>query len=154
MTPRKTVSGWKSAKNAEKYLVLLHNAEIKHGLPPDLLARVAYQESRFRDDIVNGKVTSAAGAQGIMQIVPRWHPTINPLDVPAAIDYAARYLRQLYQQFGLWSLALAAYNYGPGNVSKVPRDQWPVETRNYVADITGDLIAGAADHHLNRSIYA
>jgi len=139
MIPRSTSSEWKSAKNAEKYLPLLRSAELKYGLPRDLLARMAYQESHFRNDIVSGKVKSAAGALGLMQIVPKWHPAADPLNVPAAIDYAARYIKQLYAQFGMWSLAVAAYNFGPGNVAKTPRAQWPAETRNYVAEIFGDL---------------
>lgn len=151
MLTRSSNPDWKKAKNAEKYLPLLHNAEMKYGIPRDLLARVAYQESHFRNDIVSGHVTSAAGALGLMQIVPRWHPTVDPLNVPAAIDYAARYLRGLYQQFGLWSTALAAYNYGPGNVAKVPRADWPAETRNYVEQITGDLIQA---YPSQRNLYA
>jgi soluble lytic murein transglycosylase-like protein len=46
-------------------------------------------------------------------------------------------MRQLRDQFGTWTLALAAYNWGPGNLSKA-RDpaKWPSETRTYVDEIT------------------
>ena len=62
-----------------------------------------------------------------------------------ASDAAARYLKQLYQTYDDWSLAIAAYNCGPGNVNKALRragdgkhDFWeiypflPTETRGYV----------------------
>lgn len=141
MMPRNTSSDWKNAKNAEKYLPALHAAELKYGIPTDLLARLAYQESRFRDDIVSGSVASGAGAQGLMQIVPKWHPSVNPLNVTASIDYAARYLLQLRQQFGSWTLALAAYNAGPGNVQKHGGIPPFTETQNYVSQILADVPA-------------
>jgi len=131
---------WKTAKNAEKYLPALHAAEVKYKIPPDLLARMAYQESHFRDDIVSGKVISSAGAVGIMQLVPRWHPSVNPLVVNAAIDYAGSYVRSLYDQFGSWKLAVAAYNAGPGNVVKAKGIPAFTETQNYVSQVFGDLI--------------
>lgn len=135
---------WVPPESAGPYLYLLNRAEIKHGLPENLLVRVAYQESRFRDDIVNGETLSSAGAVGIMQIVPRWHPDVNPLDVGAAIDYAGRYLRQLYDRFGSWRMALAAYNWGQGNLSRQGFESAPKETRDYVEQIAGDVLRGYA----------
>jgi soluble lytic murein transglycosylase-like protein len=139
MIPRATQSGWKTAKNAEKYLPALRAAELKYGLPEDLLARMAYQESRFRDDIVSGTTSSAAGAKGLMQIVPKYHPGVDPLNVAAAIDYAARYLKQLHTQLGSWTLAIAAYNAGPGNVRKYGGIPPFPETQQYVAQISADV---------------
>ncbi len=97
---------------------------------------------------------SKAGAGGLWQFMP---PTakglgleINSLvdqrrDPYLASDAAARYLKQLYQTYDDWSLAIAAYNCGPGNVNKALRragdgkhDFWeiypflPAETRGYV----------------------
>ncbi len=112
------------------------------GLPPGLLEAVAYRESRFRQDIIDGRVRSSAGAVGIMQVVPRWHPDLGEagaLDPARAIPYAANYLRQLHRQFGSWRLALAGYNWGPGNLAAAagkPESSWPSETRTYVAEIT------------------
>lgn len=134
------VGEWKQKKNASKYLPLLNAAERKYGIPTDLLARMAYQESHWRDDIVNGTTTSTAGALGLMQLVPKWHPTVNPLDVPAAIDYAARYVASLHTQFGSWPLAVAAYNAGPGNVQKYAGVPPFPETQSYVADIFADVL--------------
>ena len=143
------LSDWK--RRGEKYLPLLNAAERRYGIPRDLLARQAYQESRFREDIINGTTRSPAGAVGIMQIIPKWHPSLDPgdaaaderaaLDPARAIDYAARYLASLQRQFGSWSLALAAYNAGPGNVSKYNGIPPFAETRNYVAQILGDVIS-------------
>lgn len=117
------------------------SAGAQYGLPRGLLEAVAYRESRFRPDIINGTTRSSAGAVGIMQIIPRWHPEVGEagaLDPHRAIPYAAKYLRQLRDQFGTWTLALAAYNWGPGNLSKArdDRSKWPQETRTYVDEIT------------------
>jgi soluble lytic murein transglycosylase-like protein len=124
------------------YRALFTQAEQANGLPPLMLARLAYQESRFRADIISGAKVSSAGAVGIMQIVPRWHPDVNPLDPAAAINYAGRYLRQLYNQFGTWELALDAYNWGPGNLSGYLAGNgstMPAETANYSSQILADI---------------
>lgn len=132
---------WKRSANAAKFLPALNAAEDAYDIPRDLLARVAYQESRFRDDVISGKTVSGAGAQGIMQIVPRWHPNVNPLDPYAAINYAAGFLASLKKQFGSWRLALAAYNWGAGNLSKNLNTPgtWPQETLDYVSQIVKDV---------------
>lgn len=132
---------WKRSANAARYIPALHTAEDAHDIPRDLLARLAYQESRFRDDIISGKVKSPAGAVGIMQLMPQFHPDVNPLDPYAAIAYAGQYLGALFRQFGSWKVALAAYNWGPGNVSRYLNQpaKWPQETMDYVAQITKDV---------------
>jgi soluble lytic murein transglycosylase-like protein len=135
-------SMWKKANNAQAYLPLLMDAERRYGIPADLLARMAYQESRFRDDIADGSVVSSAGAVGLMQMLPQFFP--GPLTDPAfAIDTAARYLTQLYQQFGSWKLAAMAYNWGPGNVQRYVNGQAtpPSETTDYISQVFGDLPA-------------
>lgn len=117
----------------------------KQGMPAGLLEAVAYRESRFRPEIINGSLLSSAGAVGIMQIVPKWHPALGEAgarDPARAVPYAANYLRQLYQEFGSWKLALAAYNWGQGNLRTkdladgIIGDDWPAETRAYVEEIT------------------
>jgi soluble lytic murein transglycosylase-like protein len=133
-------SNWLKNRNAAKYLPLLNAAETKYGIPRNLLARQAYQESHFRDDIVNGSKVSSAGALGIMQIVPKFHPNAKPLDVAAAIDYAAALMKSWHDHYGSWALALAAYNAGPGNVNKYKSIPPFAETQNYVHDILADLI--------------
>lgn len=140
-------STWTLPPSGEPYRAALEYASSMYGIPWPLLARVAWQESRFRPDIISGQTRSSAGAVGIMQIIPRWHPELGEagaLDPDRAILYAAKYLRQLRDRFGSWELALAAYNWGPANQARDLQDQvigneWPAETRAYVAEITRDV---------------
>src|SRR3954463_12500398 len=96
------------------------------GLDPALIAAVIYAESRFRDG-----QTSAAGAQGLMQITPATARmiarksggvafTVRDLGTPQVnIAYGAWYLRYLMQRYaGNETFALAAYNGGEGNVDR------------------------------------
>lgn len=150
-----------------KYASAIAEAERRYNLPTDLLARVLYQESRYRPDIISGEKRSPVGAMGIAQFMPltgeeyglvvynlpvrdnmgnRIHDrTIvqdmrtNPI---ASIDAAGRYLRALYRMFNNWRDALMAYNWGPGNVAKYNRGEKttvPIETSDYVAQITADV---------------
>jgi soluble lytic murein transglycosylase-like protein/Kef-type K+ transport system membrane component KefB len=117
-------------------------------VPVELLA-VAFVESGF-----NPQALSPKGARGIWQFMPgtaeRYglpvRPTADHRTHPEhSTRAAARYLRDLYQQFGNWKLALAAYNWGEGNLQRVinrtglrdfdelaRRGLLPLETRNYV----------------------
>jgi soluble lytic murein transglycosylase-like protein len=133
---------WRLPENGRPFEKLFRDSERKHGMPKNLLARVAYQESRFRDDIISGRTISKANAQGIMQLVPRWHPSVDPLDPSVAIPYAGEYLKRLYKRFGSWSDALAAYNWGEGNLNKWLKGgstPMPQETKDYVSQIMGDV---------------
>ena len=109
-------------------------AETTYNIPNFLLVEIARQESNFDPKAISNK-----GAQGIMQIVPRWHPGIDPYNPERAIMYAANYLRTLYIKTGSWRGALAAYNWGIGNLSKFGFDKMPTETRTYIAKISGNL---------------
>ena len=136
---------WTIPDAGKKYIHDFAMAEYLNKLPVGLLSRVAWQESRF-----DPKAKSHAGALGIMQIVPRWHPDVNPLNPVESIYYAAEYLRKLYNQVGTWELALASYNFGIGNVNRVDGDSkdvpvysdiamMPRETRDYVLQIGRDI---------------
>jgi soluble lytic murein transglycosylase-like protein len=143
------IAGWLS-KVPPALEPLFASATRAYGLPRRLLEAVAYRESRFRPEIISGALPSSAGAIGVMQIVPKWHPSIGDAgarDPSKAIPYAAKYLRDLYGQFGSWPLALAAYNWGPGNLQKhlaaaKGPELWPAETRTYVAEIIANAGAG------------
>ena len=64
---------------------------------------------------------------------------VNPFDAASAADGAGRYMAWLYSKTGSWTLALAAYNWGIGNVTRKGMDNAPTETRNYVAEINADV---------------
>lgn len=131
---------WRDEGEGPLWLPALHAAEIKHAIPPDLLARIAYQESHFRSDIINGRMRSKVGAIGMMQLMPQFFPTAG-VSVLADIETAADLLASLYRRFHDWQTAVAAYNDGGGNIDKVLKGQrtMPLETRNYVAQVFADV---------------
>ena len=131
---------WKNAPNAPVYLPALHAAEIRHGIPLDLLARIAYQESHFRFDIVSGAVRSPAGAVGLMQLEPSDFPGAGASWL-ADIETAARLLSGLHERFQDWQVAVAAYNDGCGNIDMWLKGQraLPLETENYVHQVASDV---------------
>ena len=99
------------------YSDIFKAASKKYNISQNLLEAVAYTESSFR-----ANATSYCGAQGVMQLMPA---TANSLGVEDAYDPVqnimggAKYLSQLLKKYnGNTSLALAAYNGGPGNVAK------------------------------------
>jgi len=117
-----------------------------HGVPWELLAAQLQQESDFAPDAV-----SSAGAQGIAQFMPATaeaYGLTNPFDPTASINAQAQYMSDLYSEFGSWSAALAAYNWGPGNLQNALNNSGgdlqaalasaPSETQNYVSTITGN----------------
>lgn len=142
-----TVTPWKSSGSGPTWVPVLNATEQQFGIPPDLLARVAYQESRFREDIIRGTTASGAGALGMMQLMPQYFPSVNvarpytDTDVQNQINAAATQLNSLYTRYGDWSLALAAYNAGAGNVDKYGGIPPFTETQNYVAQILADVPA-------------
>lgn len=113
----------------------------EHGLPPRLLAAVAWQESRGRADAVSPK-----GAIGVMQLMPGTARRlgVDPHDREDNIRGGARYLRQQIDRFGSVPLALAAYNAGPGAVHRYGGIPPYRETRSYVASILARLGDGTA----------
>lgn len=128
-------------KPPAKYAGMIAASEARNGIPAGLLARLLYQECRWRDDIITGRVRSPAGAVGIAQFMPataaEWN--VNPLDVQSSIDGAGRYLAWLRKQFTTWTQALAAYNWGIGNVQRKGLAAAPLETRKYYAQILADV---------------
>lgn len=141
------IAGWKTVNQGPAWVPVLNAAESQFGIPPDLLARQAYQESRFRQDIIDGSRASSAGALGIMQLEPQYFSSVNvprpysDADTAAQIQQAAQEMGRLYGVFTDWGLALAAYNDGQGNISQylAGTRALPEETANYVADILADV---------------
>lgn len=120
-----------------KYAAMVDAAERANGIPATMLERLLYQECRYREDIITGAVRSPVGAMGIAQFMPATaaEMKIDPLNPAQAIPAAARYLAGLYRRFGTWSEALAAYNWGQGNVARKGLANAPRETRNYYTQI-------------------
>ena len=151
----------------------------KRGLVADMLALHNYYGRFFEEELlkegmpleleylpviesaINPNAVSRAGAVGLWQFMPATAKGLG-MEINSLVDErrdprissrnAARYLKQLYDIYNDWSLAIAAYNCGPGNVNKALRrasgdteeikdekkDFWeiynylPAETRGYV----------------------
>ncbi|MGB3796520.1 MAG: lytic transglycosylase domain-containing protein [Alteraurantiacibacter sp.] len=121
------------------YEPLIREAEVRYRLPPGLMLALVWAESRF-----NPMAISPAGAAGLAQLMPataRELGVSNRHDPNQNIDGGARYLRQMLDRFGDVHLALAAYNAGPGAVSRaggIPRNG---ETPAYVRSVLRRWIA-------------
>ncbi len=125
-----------SATGAAAYQDLFDAAEAKYGLPDGLLSAVAKTESGY-----DAAAVSRAGARGLMQLMPG---TARELGVDAgdpaqAVDGAARLLAKHLDRFGSLPLALAAYNAGPGNVTKYGGVPPFAETQSYVRKVTAAM---------------
>jgi len=116
------------------YASLFITAGNKYHVDPALLAAVAKAESRF-----NPNARSPAGAIGLMQIMPEVAASlgINAYDPEQAVNAAAYLLAKNLRQFGSTSLAVAAYNAGPGAVAQYGGIPPYPETQNYVREVLG-----------------
>jgi len=114
------------------YRGLFEQAGQRYGVAPGLLAAVAQAESGFNPGAVSG-----AGARGLMQLMPGTARGlgVDPTNPAQAVDGAARLLSQNLRTFGSASLALAAYNAGPGAVSQYHGVPPYAETRSYVTKV-------------------
>ncbi len=112
------------AGSAEKYKAYVLSAANDFSFPPENILAVIRTESDFKPDAL-----SKAGARGLMQIMPNTLKDINRMlgtnytaddlyDPAINIRCGTKYLSYLYQYFGDYDLAYAAYNAGMGNVEK------------------------------------
>jgi soluble lytic murein transglycosylase-like protein len=117
-----------------EYLEVAKAVARKYSVPEDLFLRLIQQESGW-----NIAAVSTKGATGLAQLMPGTadHMGVDIDDPAQNLDGGARYLRQMYDQFGTWELALAAYNAGPGAVQDSGGVPPYAETQNYVSAILG-----------------
>lgn len=115
------------------WLPWVYAAENRHALPLGLLDALVWTESRY-----NPMALSSAGAVGLAQLMPATASELgvaNRYDPLASIEGGARYLRQMLDRFGSVHLAVAAYNAGPGAVSRARGIPLNRETPNYVRNV-------------------
>jgi len=146
----------RSLERAGKYQDMISKVLRDQGVPQDLIY-LAVAESGFQPQALNAK----SGAGGMWQFMPfqgvygltrngYYDERFDP--EKSSVAYA-KYMKTLYNQFGDWYLAMAAYNWGPGNVQRsVMRtgyaDFWelyrrnvlPQQTKNYVPGIIAAII--------------
>ena len=115
-------------------MTLARAAAARHGVPEDLFLRLVQQESGW-----NAGAVSPKGATGLAQLMPETAALlgVNPNDPKQNLEGGARYLRRMYERFGNWRHALAAYNAGPEAVEKYNGIPPYAETKNYVRVIYG-----------------
>ncbi len=136
-----------SLERMGRYKDMIQQVLREEGVPQDLIYQ-AFAESGFRPQAVNPK----SGAGGMWQFMPygtyglqhtAWYD--ERFDPVKATHAYAREIKKMYDQLGDWYLAMAAYDWGPGNIQKAVQrtgyaDFWelyrrnnlPQETKNYV----------------------
>jgi membrane-bound lytic murein transglycosylase D len=145
----------RSLERAGRYHAMIATVLAEEGVPQDLIYQ-AVAESGFQPQAVNGR----SGAGGMWQFMPYgdyglarngWYD--ERFDPQKSTHAYARYMKELYSQLGDWYLAMAAYDWGPGNVQRAVQrtgyaDFWelyrrnalPQETKNYVPIIIAAAI--------------
>ncbi len=114
---------------------IIQKAADIYGVDSELIRGVIQAESNFNPNAISSK-----GARGLMQLMPATARELGVTDSLNPVENimgGTRYLKKLLDRYdGSVPLALAAYNWGMGNLDS-HRSRMPAETRNYVAKITG-----------------
>ena len=140
----------RSLERAGKYKEMISKDLRDEGVPQDLIY-LAVAESGFQPRVVNAQ----SGAGGMWQFMPfqgvygltrngYYDERFDP--EKSSIAYA-KYMKMLYNQFGDWYLAMAAYNWGPGNVQRAVMrtgyaDFWELYRRNSLPQATKNYVPG------------
>ena len=127
-----------SAQQKLQVQALISKVAVEQGIEERLLKAVVQAESDFNPDEV-----SHTGAMGLMQLMPdtaRELGVVDPFNPYQNLTGGSKYLKQMLTRFnGDTSLALAAYNAGPGAVKRAGGIPNIAETKNYVSKILGNL---------------
>lgn len=113
-----------------KESIVKHSIEL--GIDPALALSIAKSESGFRHE-----ARSRHGAVGVFQLMPSTARRlgVNPYYLSDNIKGGLMYYKRMYNMFGSTELALAAYNAGPGTVSRYKRVPPIGETKRFVSNI-------------------
>jgi soluble lytic murein transglycosylase len=117
-------------RRARSYDPLVERVGRQVGVPPALVKAVIHAESAF-----NPRAVSHKGAMGLMQLMPATARSLGvaePFTAEQNVEGGTRYLRELRERFGSWTMALAAYNAGPDAVVKFGGVPPYRETQKYV----------------------
>jgi len=113
---------------------MISQSSTRWNVDPNLVRAIVANESGF-----DTQATSAAGARGLMQLMPQTAAALgvtDPYDAAQNIGGGTRYLRGLLDRFhGNVRLAVAAYNAGPNAVARYHDVPPYAETRAYVANV-------------------
>ena len=128
-----TVPASQSSTDSSWLDQIVFKASRKYGVDVGLIKAVIKAESNF-----NPQAVSTAGARGLMQLMPATARSLgvnDSFDPEQNVMGGTRFLKDMLQRYnGNVDSALAAYNWGPGNVDKRP-DRLPHETREYLARV-------------------
>jgi hypothetical protein len=126
-----------SKRGGHKYEDMVIQEAQRLGVDPNLALHVLYKETGNLKNPETAK--SSAGALGVMQLMPKTAKGlgVDPLNPEENIRGGVTYLKQMYDRYQDPTLALAAYNAGPGRLDKVLRSGQgmsglPRETQNYI----------------------
>ncbi len=132
----------RTSDRSQPYEPIIRQASKTYGVEPELIRAVIRAESNFKNESISPK-----GAMGLMQIMPA---TAKDLGIRDAYDAqenimgGTRYLKSLLDRYqGDVPTALAAYNWGMGNVERRP-EKLPRETRDYINRIRHYMDEGKA----------
>lgn len=132
---RSTVNFASTKLNRDAFRAEIAAAALEFGVDEALLRAVVHAESAFNPNALSNK-----GAQGLMQLMPGTADDLgvdNPFDATQNIRGGAQYLAQQLKSFqGDEKLAMAAYNAGPGNVTKYGGVPPFDETQVYVTRVS------------------